>query len=217
MYEEQKTSQVVDILLKLKQVKDDTERDMKEIISELEARGLKILEEKNIKSVSFKGNNGSVIVGMAQTLNMLSIERLNKVFRDNIVDHKVTEKTEIKYSIESDFKKALISCVLKDYETQMTLDELIKKEYGQLNEGQQLVLAKKLKGEYEKDKKTIENILGKNEIEPINIEEELFYIYKIKNYERMIKYFDVEKLEDQVKKLSSSIEVKEVVKVTLKG
>ena len=92
----------------------------------------------------------------------------------------------------------------------MTIEELVKNEFGQLDTKVQSLLIKKLKGDYKKDKELLSKYIDDSDLDV-----ELFTINKIKNYDKVKAFFDVNDtyLKDNIKKY---ISLDENVKVTIK-
>ena len=82
-------------------------------------------------------------------MDIENIDVLKEIF-GNVVDNKIKIVQEIKYDIESKFKKALISLYVGDYK-EHDLDTLLT-SLG-LDDDKKKVALKKLKGEYAADKK----------------------------------------------------------------
>ena len=83
-----------------------------------------------------------------------------------------------------------------------------------LSTDQQKLLLKKLKGDYDKDKKLFEGILG-HEVGD-ELDEELYFITKIKNWERIEKYYDIEEAAKVQKALKNGIFVQQTTKLTMR-
>jgi len=122
-----------------------------------------------------------------------NIDVLKEVF-GNVIDNKIKTVQEIKYDIESKFKKALISLYVGDFK-EHDLDALLT-SLG-LDDDKKKVALKKLKGEYAADKKVLE-FLGA--VAEDGLEEELDIIREHKNYELVSKYMDINAIDDNLKK-----------------
>lgn len=212
------TSLLVDTLVELQRIKDEfnkpIDKKIKEIEAELCARGLRELEDKNVKSTTFKGKTASVIVGMVQKLTILNVDKLKKSITDKW--HKEVKTKELEYTITADFKRALISLYMNDYVADMKLEKLLATSASTvtLTADTKSLLLKKLKGDYEKDKKLFEAVLNRelrNELD-----EELYYIAQIKNFERIRKYFSLEEIEKVRKGIRLSSNVSETIKLTVR-
>ena len=168
-------------------------KELDEVKAELQTEGLKELENKNIKYVQFYGDKGSCEVMYKQKMEIENINVLKEVF-GNVIDNKIKTVQEIKYDIESKFKKALISLYVGDYR-EHDLDALLT-SLG-LDDDKKKVALKKLKGEYAADKKVLE-FLGA--VDEDGLEEELDIIREHKNFDLVSKYIDINAIDDNLKK-----------------
>lgn len=215
MYKNMETKELVDMMVEIKNSKESTDKILKQIEVELQGRGLKELEDRNIKIANLQGSKGRVIISMSNKLSITNINKLKSTLNEELASLKLKEK-DIEYSVDTDFKKALIHLYTKDYEDKITLEELIDNELSNsLPTTSKTLLMKKLKGDYDKDKKLLESMFGEEIAN--SLEEELYYICKIKNYERIRKYFDESKLKAIQEGLYQSIEVQEIPKLSLKS
>ena len=168
-------------------------KELDEVKAELQSEGLKELENKNLKYVQIFGDDGSCEILYKQKMEIENIDVLKEVF-GNVIDNKIKTVQEIKYDIESKFKKALISLYVGDYK-EHDLDALLT-SLG-LDDDKKKVALKKLKGEYAADKKVLE-FLGA--VAEDGLEEELDIIREHKNYELVSKYMDINAIDDNLKK-----------------
>lgn len=168
-------------------------KELDEVKAEIQSKGLKELENKNIKYVQFYGDDGSCEILYKQKMEIENIDVLKEVF-GNVIDNKIKTVQEIKYDIESKFKKALISLYVGDFK-EHDLDALLT-SLG-LDDDKKKVALKKLKGEYAADKKVLE-FLGA--VAEDGLEEELDIIREHKNYELVSKYMDINAIDDNLKK-----------------
>ena len=220
------TPKLVDKLSKLQKIRDEfvrpLDKQINELKAELTARGLQELSDKSIKSTTFKGKSehAHVIVTMAQEFSILNIDTLKTAITEKW--HKELKPKDIDYKISTDFNKALISLFTGDYVSDEEADLktiisgklLINNNAIHLSPANKALLLKKLKGDYEKDKKLIEEVLGQ-EIDNA-LDEELYYIAKIKNYERIQKYFTPDELKSVQDGIRRSSYVNETLKLTLR-
>ena len=168
-------------------------KELDEVKAELQSEGLKELENKNLKYVQIFGDDGSCEILYKQKMEIENIDVLKEVF-GNVIDNKIKTVQEIKYDIESKFKKALISLYVGDFK-EHDLDALLT-SLG-LDDDKKKVALKKLKGEYAADKKVLE-FLGA--VAEDGLEEELDIIREHKNYELVSKYMDINAIDDNLKK-----------------
>ena len=184
---------LIDKAIRLDKEEKVKKKELDEVKAEIQSKGLKELENKNIKYVQFYGDEGSCEVMYKQKMEIENIDVLKEVF-GNVIDTKIKTVQEIKYDIESKFKKALISLYVGDYK-EHDLDSLLS-SLG-LDDDKKKVALKKLKGEYAADKKVLE-FLGA--VAEDGLEEELDIIREHKNYELVSKYMDINAIDDNLKK-----------------
>ncbi len=178
---------------------------------EIQKECLIVFEEKNIKTTEVYGTqNNSVIATYSQKLEILNYNALENVIPKELLDEKIKRKQEIKYDIEKNFKEAIIILYTNDYIDNMTIEELVTNEFATLDNKIQSLLIKKLKGDYKKDKELL-----KKYIEDDDLDVELFTITKIKNYDKVKAFFDVndKDLKEHIKKY---ISLDENIKVAIK-
>ena len=168
-------------------------KELDETKAIIQSEGLKELENKNMKYVQFYGDDGSCEVMYKQKMDIENIDVLKEIF-GNVVDNKIKIRQEIKYDIESKFKKALISLYVGDYK-EHDLDSLLS-SLG-LDDDKKKVALKKLKGEYAADKKVLESL---GAVDEDGLEEELDIIREHKNFELVSKYIDINDIDDNLKK-----------------
>ena len=217
------TSELVDHLASLRDLQETMVEPITTKIKEIEAsllqRGLTQLQDKNIKSVTFRGDSASVLISLAQKLDILNAAILKTAIPEKW--HGEIKEKKPDYTIAADFKRALISLYMGDYEDSITTEEVLKGV--SITEGQttkvlepatQALLIKKLKGDYEKDKALFRTHLAM----PINenLDEELHYLSKIKNYERLQKYFTTEEIREIKDQIQKSVYITETPRLTLK-
>ena len=104
----------------------------------------------------------------------------------------VTETTKTTYTLDRKLQKALKAIAANDYTFEYTLEDYLKEMSVPVSEGQREVLARRLKGDYKEDKKTLLSVLGylgkgtteeAAEAAAPNLDMDLYYISKIKNAE----------------------------------
>ncbi len=211
-YNAMSTQGVIDQLVKLDTEQAEIKKEINLAQAVLQTRGLSTLEDLNIKSSEYYGSdNARLLVTLAQKLEILNLPRLKQLVGAELAEDKVTETKETKYDINSKFKTALIACFLGDYEADMTVEDVLRKSYPQLTSTQLSLACKKLKGDYPKDKATLQDLVGK-----VDMDEELYYVYKIKNYELIKIFFDASDLPSVTEALKQCIIVEETPKITLK-
>jgi len=213
---------LVDILADLKSEKEEMSKvfdtEINKLETELTSRGLSQLEDKNVKFTTFKGDKASVTVGLTRSLKVLNVKSLRNIISKRWHGEILTKDPS--YSVSADFSRALSSLYFDDYVSDTNLAKLLTKG---LNIGDKAVtfsndnltlLLKKLKGDYEKDKLVFEGIPGTTLENEIDVE--LYFITKIKNWERILKYFSEEEAIQVKKDIKNGIFVSETVKLTMR-
>lgn len=184
--------------------------------AEIQNRAENTLEERNIKFTEFFGDKNSfVTVTVAQAFEILNMTKIKEIVGKELVEEKVKIKQDIKYDIDKKFQRALIAVVTNDYDNEYTIEQIIDNAGFEMNTSQRSLILKKLKGEYNTDKANICKILGKTD-EELSIDEELYYIYKIKNWELIRAFFDTNNFEQLAEEIKKCVAVNETPKIGLK-
>ena len=201
----------IDELVKLKQ-EGKTIKDKIDIkTKELQEQCVAVFEDKNIKTTEIYGtNNNSAIATYSQKLEILNYQALENIIDKNLLNEKIERRQEVKYDIDEKFKEAIIIFYTNDYMKDLTIEELVKIEFSELDNKVQNLLIKKLKGNYKADKKLLRKYIPDKDLDV-----ELFTINKIKNYDKVKAFFNVDdkELKENLKKY---ISLDEIVKVTIK-
>lgn len=206
--------EIVDIICSLDMRKKEIDTDIKQLQAELQKRGLSVLEERNIKQTEFfGGNTNKADVTYSQSLDIINYFRLKEVCGE-ILDEYVTRKPEIKYEIKKQFKDVLIAIFTGEYEPDITVDEILINCFA-LDFKQKSLLLKKLKGNYKSDKSAILSVLGKSENET-DIDLELDFIYRAKNWEKIKMFFNDSDPETMLGMIKKCIVVESTVKIGIK-
>lgn len=205
---------ITDLLVSKEKEASEVKKDIEMMKGELQARGLRVLEERNTKYMEFFGAGvGIAAVSLAQKMEILNYFKLQELLGKEFVDEKIQRKpAPIKYDVDGKFGQALIALVTGDYAVGYTMDEIINGITK--DEKQRNLLDKKLKGDYKADKKTLCSVLKKNEQE-LDMDTELFLVGKIKNWQLIQAFFDVSS-EDKIKKLKSELKKCVLVDDTIK-
>ena len=188
-----RSESLIDKAIRLDKEVKVKKKELDEVKAELQSEGLKELENKNLKYVQIFGDDGSCEILYKQKMEIENIDVLKEVF-GNVIDTKIKTVQEIKYDIESKFKKALISLYVGDYK-EHDLDALLT-SLG-LDDDKKKVALKKLKGDYAADKKVLETL---GAVDEDGLEEELDIIREHKNFELVSKYIDINAIDDNLKK-----------------
>lgn len=180
--------------------------------AELQARGLALMEDHNVKYVKFYGTEGSAAIMDSMSLDILNPDKL-KALVGGVYDMKVKEETKLSYKCDGKFERALKAIFTGDYifeELGDFLDEMSIKP----DEKQKKLLLKKLKGDFEKDKETLLSVLAPKGEEP-DLDIELWYIYRIKNGELIRAFLPEEMLEKTIEDIRKCILVETKTSITL--
>lgn len=181
--------------------------------AELQARGLRLLEDQNVKYMKFYSQDGTAAVMDSMTLEILNIDKLKELITEGVYKTKVKETTETKYKIDSKLEKALKAIFTGDYDFSYTLEEFIDEMSIRPDAKQKKLLLRRLKGEYEKDKETLNSVLGFKEDNPLDVE--LWFIYKIKNAELIKAFFPEEGIDYTMEQIKKCIIVDTKTSITI--
>lgn len=180
--------------------------------AELQARGLALMDDYNVRFIKFYGEEGSAAIMDSMSLDILNPDKL-KALVGGVYDMKVKAETKTSYKCDSKFERALKAIFTGDYifeELGDFLDEMSIKP----DDKQKKLLLKKLKGDYEKDKETLLSVLAPEGEEP-DLDIELWYIYRIKNGELIRAFLPEEMLEETIGDIRKCILVETKTSVTL--
>lgn len=75
--------------------------------AELQARGISIMDDHNVKYVKFYGDAGSAAITDSMSLDILNPDKLKKLIGEGVWNTKVKESTETKYKYDGKFEKML--------------------------------------------------------------------------------------------------------------
>ena len=185
--------------------------------AELQARGLSIMEDHNVKYVKFYGNTGSVAIMDSMSLDVLNPDKLKELVGESIYKMRVKEEVKTTYKFDSKFERALKAIFTGDYTFEMTLEEFLDEVFV-MDEKQKKLLLKKLKGDFEKDKETLIAVLaldaGMAGRSP-DLDVELWYIYRIKNGELIRAFLPEEMIDNTIEAVRKCILVETKTSITL--
>lgn len=179
--------QIDNMVSKLKKEKD-------EITAKLQAYGLEVIENRNLKHLELTADCGSCNVGFKEKLTVDNFEKLKEVC-GSIVDAKakITMEPKIEFA-DKKFQTALIALYKQEYK-QHDISALLN-SLG-LDDKESKVVLKKLKGDYFKDKALLESYHANDD----DLEEELDMIKEQLSYELVTRYFDIDSIDvDELKK-----------------
>lgn len=182
----QKTSsQLVDDLVQLDRLRLATQRNIAMYQAELQARGTSIMEDRSRQFCRFYGTEGICSVTDRRSLDVLNPDRLKLCVSEGVYKKNVTETTETKYKLTPAFEAMLKALFTGDYTFEYDLEEFVGSYMHIIPDTKQAkLLLKKLKGDYEKDRKALNAVFAVNE----DWDAELLYIHQIING-RLIRTF----------------------------
>lgn len=205
------SAKLVDQCIALDRELKTMKRNLDSYKAELQSRGAAVMDDRNQKYAKFYGKSGSVSVNDAMKLTILNAEKLQEGIGEGIFAHGITRTEKVEYKPNSKLEKALKAIFMGDYTFEYTLDEFLEK-LPPMDSKQKLLLRKKLKGEYEKDKATLLTVLGyikegedADKAKAPDFDVELFYIYKIKNAELIRAYLPEDGIDQTIRDICQSI------------
>lgn len=213
-----KTEELIGALVKLDKQGKENRALTNAYKAELQARGISIMDDHNVKFVKFYGEEGSAAVTDSMSLDILNPDKLKKLIGEGVWDAKVKESTETKYKYDSKFEKMLKAIFTGDYTFEVTLEEFLDQMPLKPDDKQKKLLLKKLKGDFEKDKETLTSVLlgGVKDGEPApDFDVELWYIYRIKNAELIRAFLPEELIDSTINEIRKCILVETKTSITL--
>lgn len=213
--QEMELKQIIEFAAAKDQKVKETTAELDILKAELQRRAENELEEKNIKFTEFFGTvNSYVNVSYAQKLEVLNMPKVKELLGDELIMEKIQQKpSEVKYEFDKKFKQALIAVITGDYSDEFTIDKILNDSGWKMDERQRSLILKKLKGEYTKDLDMLRKTLGCPELEA---DEELYYIYKIKNWELIRAFFPADRFKKVAEEIKKYAVVDETPKIELK-
>lgn len=179
--------------------------------AELQARGIQVMDDKNIKYVKFFSDDGNCAITDSMSLDILNIDKLKKCIGDGVFNQKVKETIETKYKFDSKLEKMLKAIFTGDYTFEMDMEEFLEHMSVKPDAKQKKMLLKKLKGDYAKDKALLESTFGTE----TDFDVECWYIYKIKNAELIKAFLPEEGIDFTINELKKCIIVESKTSITL--
>lgn len=196
---------LVDLAISLDQTGKIEKKLLDQAKAKLQKLALAEIENKNIKYVRYGGLMGSCEVIKKAKLEVDNFTKLKDALDAVLVEDKITRKQEVKYEVESKFKKALIALCKEDY-ARNDIDDILKSL--ELDEKAAKLAKKKLKGEYGADLALLHSLGCSGELE-----EELDAIREQKNFELISRYVDLEKLDMEA--LKKAVWLEDSTSITL--
>lgn len=211
---EMSNRQLVTELIRKDSERQQLVREVTEYKNEIMGRGAVFMDNTNTRFVKYYGNNGSCAVTDAESLTIGDDLRLKKLLPEGVYEKFVKVTPTVKYEYDKKLEQALKAIFKGEYSFEMTLDEYLS-DTGlfphETEAKQKKVLLRKLSGEYVKDRKLLESMFGKDD----TYEEELLYIYRIKNGELIKMFLPDEGLDVQLEEIRKCMIVEVSTKITI--
>jgi len=207
-----KTDRLVDSLICIERMKKEANSKANVYKTELQARGLSAIADRNIRFIRFEGLEGSCSITDTMKLEILNPVQLKRTLPDGLFDSMMDVEVTPVYKPKAKLEKALKAVFNQEYDMEHTLSEFLTKMSVKPDEKQKKVLLKRLKGEYEKDRELLASMFPDADTD---WDVELFYIYQIKNMELIRSFLGEDVTREQLQEISRSIlvESKTAIKV----
>ncbi|WP_113671217.1 hypothetical protein [Vallitalea guaymasensis] len=213
-YNTMRIDKLVDEFTKQHKAQSEAKKEMETIKAELQKRGLKQLEDKNLKTIQFWGNNNNyALVQKTEDVEMQDYITLSGLLK-NVTSNCITKTQEVEYKFDKKFKEGITAVFTKNYETR-DLEDILKEM--KMNNTQIELAKKKLKGTWIKDKEFLESV-GVDEEVKNDIEVYLYFIHQSMNYRKLVEIltaagYDKEEIPLLITKLKKTILVKENTRI----
>lgn len=206
------TDQLVDSLIWIEKTRKASATTASIYKTELQARGLAEIEDKNIRYVRYQGYTGSCSITDSMKLEVLNPIQLKTAMPEGLFEALMDIEVTPVYKPKPKLEKALKAVFNGDYDLEHTLSEFLSKMSICPDEKQKKVLLKRLKGEYEKDKELLNSIFPDA---GTDWDVELWYIYRIKNAELIKSFLGIEVKEEKLQEIRRTIlvETKTAIKI----
>lgn len=206
------SAELVDDLIRYDRLRLSTKRNMDAIQAELQKRGLSIMDDRSRQFIRFYGAEGSCGVTDRRSLDILNPDRLKLCVSEGVYKKNVTETTETKYKLTTNFEVMLKALFTGDYTFEYELDEFVHAHMHIIPDAkQEKLLAKKLKGDYEKDRRTLNAVFAVDE----DWDTELLYIHQILNGSLIRAFLPDDMLDAAMTELKKCVMVESKVAVSL--
>lgn len=183
--------------------------------AEIQARGLAIMEDHNVKYSKFYGGEGSISIMDSMSLDILNPDKLKALVGEGVYSMKVKEDVKTTYRLDGKFERALKALFTGDYTFEMSLEEFLDQMSIKPDGKQKKVLLKKLKGEFDRDKETLLAVLAPEGQETPDFDVELWFIYRIRNGELIRAFLPEEMIDSTVEAVRKCIMVESKTSITL--
>lgn len=191
-------------------------KELDAVKAELQARGLVLIEDRNVRYVKFYAQEGSAAVADAQSLEVLNVDRLRELLSDGVWKQNVTETTKTEYKYKPLLERVLKAVFTGDYTFEYTLEEFLTEHLPVKPDAKQLkLLLRKLKGDYVKDKDVLAGVFGFDPQSMPDFDVELWYIYRIKNGELIRAVLPEEFLDQTMEEIKKCLIVDSKTAITI--
>ena len=191
-------------------------KELDAVKAELQARGLVLIEDRNVRYVKFHAAEGSAAVTDAQSLEVLNVDRLHELLSDGVWKQNVTETTKTEYKYKPLLERVLKAVFTGDYTFEYSMEEFLTEHLPVKPDAKQLkLLLRKLKGDYVKDKDVLAGVFGFDPQNMPDFDVELWYIYRIKNGELIRAVLPEEFLDQTIAEIKKCLIVDSKTAITI--
>lgn len=206
--------QLIDTMIYLDKVKKANEANLNDLKAEMQERGLAILTDRNIRYIRYYGEKGTCAVTDAMSLDILNVDKVKEALGAAVFEDKVKMNVKTEYKPEAKLERMLKAVFMGDYILEMDMSTFLDSMSIKPDAKQKTLLLKKLKGNYEQDKTTLQAVFADYPSDQ-DWDVELWYIYKIKNAELIKSFLPEKDLKESLNKLRSAILVESKVALKL--
>lgn len=212
-----KEKELVSKAIRLDQEQKKVKKELDTVKAEIQARGLQVIEDRNIKYIKYYSTDGSAAVTDTQSLEVVNVDKLKKLLSRGVWKQNVTETTKTDYKYKPVLERVLKAIFTGDYTFEYSLEEFIDEHLSvKPDTKQKNLLLKKLKGDYAKDRDTLISVFGyENEGAAPDFDVELWYIYKIMNGELIRAVLPEEFLDETIKDIKKCLIVDSKTSITI--
>lgn len=204
-----RTEEIIDKICEMDRQKKYIDENIKIYQAELQKRGMRVIEEKNIKqTVMYGNNNNRAEITYTQGIDIINFYSLKSIAGKELIEENVQRTCEFKYKFDTKFAEVIKAIFTDDYTEEMIVADILNCIDGMDKQSLNLLM-KKLKGEYKKDRELIITTLRLPSNADLDVE--LDYIHKAIMWERIKMYFP-----DNTKKVIEGIKKSLIVTQTPK-
>ncbi len=197
-------------------------RRLDAVKAEIQARGLRMIEDRNIHYIKYYSADGSAAVTDTQSLEVLNVDRLQELLPEGVWKQNVTETTKTDYKYKPTLERVLKAVFTGEYTFEYTLEDFL--DVGlpvKPDPKQKALLLRKLKGDYTKDRDTLVSVLGYGSgdgadgADAPDLDTELWYICRIKNGELIRALLPEEFLDETIRSIRKCLMVETKTGITI--